>query len=246
MILDQLSEEYGYKFDDFHLLRDWIGQVYLVKSGSRRYILKIFRKQHSSAARQSASVMNYLYEKDFTVPAIMKTLRGESFFLTAVDSCVAVLYEYLEGTEPDRNLNLKVIGEVSGQMRKIMENYPGELSRKDEKFYIGRYISLLSKMEYAGTEQFYEYGIRLWNRVRDNFTGFCHGDFHTGNMLMKNNKIILFDFDACGIAYPMYDIATLCDERIILIWQTLISRMVLLRQKRTWLNSCVDTINIIA
>lgn len=211
-MINQLSKEYGYKFYDLHLLRDWIGQVYLVTSDSKKYILKIFREQHSSAAKQSALVMNYLYERDFTVPAIMKTLSGESFFLTAADNHVAILYEYLDGSEPERNLNLQEIGKLAGQMRKLMEQYPGNLSRKDDQFYIERYLSILSKMEYADTEKFHEYGVSLWNRVRDNFTGFCHGDFHTGNMLMKKNKLYLFDFDACGIGYPLYDIATLCDE----------------------------------
>jgi Ser/Thr protein kinase RdoA (MazF antagonist) len=212
MIIDQLSKQYGYKFDDIQLLRDWIGQVYIVNSGSRRYILKIFKKQHSDAAKQSVSVMNYLKENDFPVPAIMKTLSGESCFLTVEDSRVAVLYEYIEGTEPDRDQNLKVIGELLGYMQKIMEHYPGELFDKDEKYYIERYISILSDKNYEGTDQFHEHGIRLWNRVKDNASGFCHGDFHAGNMIMNNNKIILFDFDACGIAHPIYDIATLCDE----------------------------------
>jgi Ser/Thr protein kinase RdoA (MazF antagonist) len=212
MILEQLSKEYGYKFDDIQLLRDWIGQVYIVKSGSRRYILKIFRKQHFVSAKQSAAVMDYLKEHDFPVPAIIKTLGGESSFLTGEDSRAAVLYEYIEGTEPERNLNLKSIGELSANMRKIMEPYTGELLYKDEMFFIERYISILSMMKYEGTNLFHEHGIKLWNRVKDNVSGFCHGDFHIGNMIMNNNKIILIDFDACGIAHPIYDIATLCDE----------------------------------
>ncbi len=212
MILDQLSKQYGYKFNDIQLLRDWIGQVYIVKATDRRYILKIFRKQYSASAKQSVTVMNYLMEHDFPVPAIIKTMGGESFFLTAEDNRVAVLYEYIDGTEPVRELKLKVIGELSGQMRKIMEHYPDELYHKDDKFYIERYLSKLSKMKYAGMDQFQEHGIKLWDRVKGNTSGFCHGDFHTGNMIMKNNKIILFDFDACGIAHPIYDIATLCDE----------------------------------
>lgn len=211
MTVDQLSKQYGYKFEDIQLLRDWIGQVYIVKCARERYILKIFRKQHSDAARQSVSVMNYLNDNDFPVPVIMKTLSGESLFYTEEDSRVAILYEYIEGIEPDRDLNLKAIGELSGHMRKIMEHYPGELFHKDEKFYIELYISILAEKKHECTEQFYEHGIKLWNRVRDIAPGFCHGDLHTGNMIMRNNTIFLIDFDACGIAHPIYDIATLCD-----------------------------------
>ncbi len=38
-----------------------------------------------------------------------------------------------------------------------------------------------------------------------------HGDFHPGNLFLRENEIIVYDFDACGQGYPVYDIATMCD-----------------------------------
>ena len=39
--------------------------------------------------------------------------------------------------------------------------------------------------------------------------GLCHGDFHVRNFFVEENNIWLFDFDGCGYAHYMYDIASL-------------------------------------
>lgn len=212
MLLEQLSKHYGMEFMDIQLLRDWIGQVYIVNTADSRYILKIFRKEYQEAAIQSAAAMIFLKKNSFTVPAIMLTENGDYYFLTKKDNQVAILYEYIEGKEPDCKSNLEAIGRLTGLMRKTMEQYTGEIQHKNKDYFINRYISILAKKKFEGIDQFEEHGNRLWNRVRDNFLGFCHGDMHTGNMIMRNQEIVYFDFDACGIAHPLYDIATLCDE----------------------------------
>jgi Ser/Thr protein kinase RdoA (MazF antagonist) len=39
-------------------------------------------------------------------------------------------------------------------------------------------------------------------------TGFCHGDFHTGNAHLDQDKTLtFFDFDCCGVGWRSYDIA---------------------------------------
>jgi Ser/Thr protein kinase RdoA (MazF antagonist) len=212
ILLEQLSLRYGYRFEDIQLLRDWIGHVYNVKIGGQRYILKIFRKQYSKAALQSALVMNYLKLNDFPVPAIVPTVNGDSYFLTDEDNQVAILYEYIDGIEPKGKQYLNIIGELSGHMRKIMEQFNGELYHMNEDFYIKRYVSILTQKKFEGTDMFEKHGYNLWNRVKENSLGFCHGDLHKGNMILINNTITFFDFDVCGIAHPLYDIATICDE----------------------------------
>lgn len=211
LLSDQLFLAYGHKFDEIQLLRDWIGQVYLVKTGGLKYILKIFRKQHTRAALQSASVMNYLKENGFPVPTILQTMNGDSYFLTKENNQVAIVYEYIEGSELEREQYFEEIGMLTGQMRKLMEQYKGELYYKKDEFFTKRYLSIMAQKKFEGIEKFAAHGEMLWNRVKDNSLGFCHGDLHTGNMILKHNKIILFDFDACGMDHPFYDIATLCD-----------------------------------
>ena len=39
--------------------------------------------------------------------------------------------------------------------------------------------------------------------------GLCHGDFHVRNFFVEENNIWLFDFDGCGYAHYLYDVASL-------------------------------------
>ena len=210
-LIDQLSQIYGCKFDDIELLRDWIGQVYIVKRGGRKYICKVFRQEHTGAALQSSSIMNYLKNNAFLVPTIMVTENGNNHFLTQEDSRVGILYEYVDGREPERSTYLKAIGKQVGYMRKLMELYRGEIYRHDDSFFIKRYITILEKKKYEGTDKFEKHGYDLWNMVRDLPIGFCHGDMHTGNMILSGRGLTFFDFVACSISHPLYDIATSCD-----------------------------------
>ena len=38
--------------------------------------------------------------------------------------------------------------------------------------------------------------------------GFCHGDFHGGNVLVENGVATLLDFDDCGMGWIAYDLAS--------------------------------------
>jgi hypothetical protein len=52
----------------------------------------------------------------------------------------------------------------------------------------------------------------LWQNMANLPEGFCHGDLHTGNMILnERNEYVLFDFDVCALAYPLIDVATPCD-----------------------------------
>lgn len=210
-LIEQLNEHYGCRFDEIELLRDWIGQVYMVKRGRQRYICKVYRIEYTEEALQSCSVMKYLKNNAFPVPIIMATVNGDNHFLLQDDNRVAILYEYVDGVEPERSCSLETIGKQAGLMRKLMEQYRGKIGRHDDDFYIKRYFAILDKKKYAGIEKFKEHGYELWKRVSGLPIGFCHGDMHTGNMIRTNSRITFFDFDACAIAHPSYDIATLCD-----------------------------------
>ena len=38
--------------------------------------------------------------------------------------------------------------------------------------------------------------------------GICHGDFHMNNFFVEENNIWVFDFDGCGYAHYLYDVAS--------------------------------------
>jgi len=208
---DEIQEKYHCKFDNINLIRDMIGQVYLLERNSKRYVFKLFRKDYTEQALQSANIMNYLFSKGYPVAHIISTFDEESYYISKTEKRIGILYEYIEGNSPDINTEIENIGKLTGEMRSIMEEYTGNIVCHRKKFFIDRYIKILDKMEYEEKEKFIEHGENLWNRVKNLPEHFCHGDLHTGNMLVDNNKITLFDFDASAKVSPSYDVATLCD-----------------------------------
>lgn len=211
-LMDEIQKKYLRNFDNIELIRDMIGQVYLIERNNEKYVFKLFRKDYSDQALQSIEIMNYLYVKGYPVARIINTPDEEPYYISKTEERIGVLYEYVDGTQPDANIHIENLGHLTGEMRSLMEQYNGNIVQHRKEFFIDRYIKILDKMGYNEKEKFNEHGNDLWNRVKDLPIGFCHGDLHTGNMLIdKNHKITLFDFDASANASPVYDVSTLCD-----------------------------------
>lgn len=203
--LAQIKLHYGNDFQKLHMIRDWIGQVYEVSSENKRYIAKIFRKEHKQQALQSVEVMVYLKENNFPVPSLITTLDGNKYFV--YNNQIVVLYEYVVGECVDEC----IIGKQAGWMRELMRSYVGDVVNHSYDFFINRYLDIMKAKDYCGTNKFAELGNYLWDNVKNLPVGFIHGDLHVGNMFQCKNEIVFFDFDACAIASPVYDIATTCD-----------------------------------
>lgn len=214
-ILNTLKKIYKMPFDDIRLHRDMIGYVCIVSAGKERYIMKLFRSNHTNQALQSIEIMKYLYEADYPVPYIIPTASGNSNFNydDQGENRIGVLYEFIDGIEPDKDRNIETIGRQTGQLHHLMKQYNYNLCQHDEPFFIDRYINILNAMKYPNVDKFIEYGDLLWKSVENLPRGFCHGDYHTGNMLIsKKGQYVLFDFDAAAYAFPTYDIAVISDS----------------------------------
>lgn len=207
--LAQIKLHYGNDFQKLHMIRDWIGQVYEVSSENKRYIAKIFRKEHKQQALQSVEVMVYLKENNFPVPSLITTLDGNKYFV--YNNQIVVLYEYVVGECVDEANSICIIGKQAGWMRELMRSYVGDVVNHSYDFFINRYLDIMKAKDYCGTNKFAELGNYLWDNVKNLPVGFIHGDLHVGNMFQCKNEIVFFDFDACAIASPVYDIATTCD-----------------------------------
>lgn len=213
-ILKTLNCQYNYSFDDITLHRDMIGYVCIVYKSDRKYIFKLFREQYTKQALQSTEIMEYLSNCGYPTAQIIKTMDDKPYFIFHDEGKerVGILYEFIEGNEPDKNIDTKLIGRQTGLLHNIMNKYNKELINHNKTFFIDRYVDILINMNYPDVHEFKEYGDLLWNRISTCSTGFCHGDFHTGNMLRnKKGQYVLFDFDASANAFPIYDIAVICD-----------------------------------
>lgn len=213
-LLNDIRELYSKDFKDIALHRDMIGYVCVVSDSKDKFILKLFKDRNKMQAKQSIEIMSYLEKVGFPTAHIIPTAAGVSHFVYDFEGedRIGVLYEYVHGTEPDKGTDVIAIGRQTGLLHKMMNASPLFLSDHDKPFFIDRYIRCLCEMNYERTHDFEVIGDLLWNRVKDLPRSFCHGDYHTGNMIRNNHNVyVLFDFDAASKAFSMYDIAVFCD-----------------------------------
>ncbi len=213
-LLNDLKEIYGKDFKDIALHRDMIGYVCVVHDDKDKFILKLFKDLNRKQAKQSIEIMSYLEREGFPIAHIIPTAEGVSHFIYDFqgEDRIGVLYEYINGTEPDKSMDIVAIGRQTGKLHKLMRESPLFLSCHDKPFFIDRYIRCLKEMNYQRVDEFEQYGNILWNRVMNLPRSFCHGDYHTGNMILNDRgEYVLFDFDAASKAFSIYDIAIFCD-----------------------------------
>jgi Ser/Thr protein kinase RdoA (MazF antagonist) len=213
-LLNDLRDIYTKDFKDIALHRDMIGYVCVVNDQKDHYILKLFKDRNTKQALQSIEIMSFLEKQGFPTAHIIPTAAGTSHFIYDFngEDRIGVLYEYIKGSEPVKSTDIIAIGRQTGILHKMVNASPLFLSCHDKPFFIDRYIRCLREMNYQRTDEFEEYGNLLWNRVKSLPRSFCHGDYHTGNMILNDRgEYVLFDFDAASKAFSVYDIAVFCD-----------------------------------
>lgn len=211
-ILELLQKNYDIKMDSLTFNRKGGCVSYIVKSGNEKYFLKIIDNAFLDTAIQSTDIQQYLIKNNFSVPKIINTKDNSSYFI--YENQLFVLYEYLDGIEPNLNDNAEKIGELVGKLHKLMSSYSGELTTHNKEFFIDRYIDILRKKHYTDEKlnEYIEIGNSLWDSIKDLPFGFCHGDLHRGNLLQTaNDKIYVLDFDTACFAPQLFDIAVMCD-----------------------------------
>lgn len=208
-ILSIVREQYHKNVTELEVLRDFVGTVYRIKDPEHSYVLKVFKEKHKDEVKSTANLMRFLKEKGISVPEIYQTITGDNCIM--MDDRCAVLYEYIDGEELNKENHLRELGEFAGKMRKAMEEYKQSICNHGEEFFIQRYLDILEQKKYCKIDEFAEIGHALWNKVSNLPTGFLHGDFHAGNFFLRKGTLLAYDFDAASIASPMYDVATMCD-----------------------------------
>lgn len=215
-ILKILRIHYSIDIDDLEFLREGGSIAYIVKSKSEKYLLKIIGCAFSDTIMQSVDITLYLEKHSFPVPKIIHTTKGIPYCRITQDGndCLYILYEFIEGTEPNIDEKAKGIGELVGQLHKLMQNYSGYLTARDRSFFISRYINILKSKgcSEAVINQYETLGYQVWDSVKDLPQGFCHGDLHRGNLLLtSDDKLYILDFDTSCRAPRMFDIMVMCD-----------------------------------
>ncbi|MCI9077471.1 MAG: phosphotransferase [Lachnospiraceae bacterium] len=213
-ILLKLKENYDYKISGIDFLRDGGGTTYIVNGEEQKFFLKIAGKAFHNTIRQSVDIVCYLSRKGFPVPNIIETKLGMPMLEVREQGqeYLLILYEYIDGKEPDLCTCGEKAGKLAGWLHKLLLGYKGTLIERDYHFFVGRYVEILRRKNYPLADTYAYIGAKFWERVKDCPVSVCHGDMHRGNLLeTADGKIYLLDFDTICIAPRMFDVMVMCD-----------------------------------
>jgi len=214
-IIVQLNHFYPLKFSSVELLREGGSSTYCAWCDNKKYFLKVIPFAFGDSAKQSIDILLYLEKNRFPSPSVIKTNSGQAYVEGQDKENILVLFDHLEGEEPEADDNLELTGELIGKLHYLMGACKVSLPEHNKEYFIDRYIHLLKQMDYQEDKlnKFREYGDYLWSRVENLPRGFCHGDLHPGNLLKtsKGNYYIL-DFDTASYAFPLYDCVLFCNR----------------------------------
>lgn len=214
-ILAVLNQNYPMRFDRVEFVRDSGSVAYEAFSGKDKYFLRITKAAFFDTAVSAVDIHVYLQKREFPVPPVIFTESGSPYVTkTAADGArLYILYAFIAGDEVDPKIDAERIGALVGQLHRVMGEYPGELVKRDKQFYVGRYIELLRKKQYARAEEFAAYGDALWGKTKALPRGYCHGDMYCGNFhKTPEGKIYILDFDTSCEGFPMYDPVLICNR----------------------------------
>ena len=216
-VLALLNKNYSIKFINLKFYRDGGSLSYLVFGNDRKYFLRKIRPVFMETVFQSIEIHLFLIKNKVPVPKIIFT-KFSTPYVETVESDgkhVYILYEFIEGKESDITRDAEKIGELIGKYHKVMQSYNGELSIRDKYYFIDKYIEILRKMKYPESKviAFKKHGDALWEKVKDIPRGYCHGDLYIGNIHQnQRGELFILDFDGSCYAYPLYDIALVCNS----------------------------------
>lgn len=142
-----LNSFYKLNFEEIYLHREVVGYVYFVKNSIKKYVLKLYRNFNTEQALQSIQIIQYLKNLNYPVVSIIPTENGSLYikFTIPKGQCIGILYNYIEGIEPNRKTEIIKIGQQIGEFHNLMEKYPNPLIKRGKEFYIDRFIGYFTE-----------------------------------------------------------------------------------------------------
>lgn len=215
-LLESINDNYNLYLTDITLYREMIGKVYFLKNNLQRYVFKLHRPFNTNEAIQSVEIIKYLREQNFPVVNIIPTKTNELYttYQTIEGLSVGMLYEFVDGIEPNLNQDIMIIGKQVGLLHNLMAKYPTPIISRGKAFYIDRFLDYLSQLKFPDQKikDLKNFGDEIWDHMKCLPQGFCHGDLHSGNMFKRDKEFVIIDFDVAANAYSIIDIASLCND----------------------------------
>ena len=148
-IIEILNQNYNLHIKNIELFREGGNLAYVVYGEDNKFFLKIIRPPFIENALYSIDIQLYLMKNQFPVIPIVLAKNDDAYVETHINDerKIFILYEYIEGEEPDPE-NTEKVGELIGKLHRIMKNFTGELPVRDKYFFIERYLEIMRIKKY--------------------------------------------------------------------------------------------------
>jgi Ser/Thr protein kinase RdoA (MazF antagonist) len=210
--------------DEVRLLVSGLNDSYLVRRGRDRYVLRIYRRGWRTRADvgYELDVLVHLDRKGVPVAAPLPRRDGDLFTgLKAPEGeRFAALFAYAPGAPPrwpfDADYSRRY-GAAVAAIHAATEDFRSQ----HDRFRLDAEHLLETPLRtvvghLARRPDDVAFLERLADRLRARFAdlerrpsdrGFCHGDFHGGNVHDDGGRLTFYDFDCCGPGWRAYDVA---------------------------------------
>lgn len=195
-----------------------LNQNFLVSAGRERFVLKVYRAEMpASRVAEMHRLMAFVAKRGIPVPLPVVT--------SLVGGAVVALYPFVVGEHPPRyrgpRTRIRAMGEMLGRIHGILDGYvPAEPKRLpeqiaaawDPKKAVAEIETLRESLRTEDVSIRREIGdvLRRHERLiskhgwddapfRDVPVQYCHGDFHTMNLLMRGDRVTaVLDWEKAG------------------------------------------------
>ena len=194
------------KIDNINLLSGGsVNTNYLIITKSGKYVLTLCEQTSEKEAKELANLLEYLEQQQFETSKIIRNTKNES--LTLWKGRPIIIKKYIEGKilkEIPSHL-IELIGRELGKLHKIKapEDLPLQLTFGKEQFVnVEKYAShstfdvwLKKMLEYVSPFIF-----------PDLPRAFIHADVFFSNVVIREDSVILIDFEEATNYYRIFDI----------------------------------------
>ncbi|MEM9194009.1 MAG: phosphotransferase [Myxococcota bacterium] len=220
--LDALRRGWAIIPDEVRCVRDRWNAVFCVTLGSQRYGLRLASPDYHPvpAVRGELRFLDLL-PSALLCPRPMPTRTGD-VLLTApfgeLEHTSAILYPWLEGRKPVSNERLfSELGQTTRILHDAARSVPPGVSetrphwtsdRLRRYWFAPHDARAWQGLDAVPTARFSEAFERLADfEASAPAPVLIHADLHLGNLLWVGQRLAVLDFDDCGLASPLYDLA---------------------------------------
>jgi len=202
---------------------------YFIKGKRKDYVFRLNRKDWWPKADFEEELRLLEYLKRQKISAVIPKRNKQAQCCIAIKAAEGTRYGALFGYLPGRllmgnpgprNRNMRNLGELAAQLHNVADRFnpPAQRWTMDFDFLVTETLKGLEPL-FGQREKDLAYLQRLADYLHGRIGevpeggldfGLCHGDLHTGNVILSpNDELTLIDFDWSGYCWRIYDLATL-------------------------------------